>query len=133
MIKLAFLPSATLTAAALLVSSCATTGGADKLAQVRIFNLYRAGVETPLPSTLEGCEPLGPVFATPPAYVGSEVGYFHAEELMPTIRARAARKSADTVLVSFEPHGLQREPPILRATTFRCGSHPLPPELGEPL
>jgi hypothetical protein len=124
-------PSA-LIAAAIVVSSC-TAGLAEKQAQVRIFNLYRRGVESPLPRTLEGCEPLGPVFATPPDYAFQDSRYFDPGELLPTIRAKAARKSADTVLVSFEPQVSQQGPRILRGTTFRCGNQPLPPELGEPL
>lgn len=116
-----------------VVSSCATTDLADREAQVRIFNLYRRGVETPLPRALEGCEPLGPVSATPPAYANQNTGPFDPVQLLPALRAHAARKSADTLLVSFEPHAFIHEPRILRGTTFRCGSQPLPPELGEPL
>ena len=131
---LAFAPSAVLVAAAIVAASCATTDLADKEAQVRIFNLYRTGVVTPLPRTLEGCEPLGPVFATPPEYANQNTGPFDPEQLLPALRARAARKLADTLLVSFEPHASSLyEPRILRGTTFRCGTHPLPPELGEPL
>ncbi|HEX5720031.1 MAG TPA: hypothetical protein VF179_28000 [Thermoanaerobaculia bacterium] len=127
-------PSAALLAAAVVVSSCATADLAEKQAQVRIFNLYRRGVITPLPRTLEGCEPLGPVVATPPEYANQNPGPFDPEQLLPALRARAARKSADTLLVSFEPHSSSLyEPRILRGTTFRCGTHPLPPELGEPL
>jgi hypothetical protein len=118
--------------AAIVVSSCAT-GLPDKPAQVRIFNLYRRGVEAPLPRTLEGCEPLGAVYARAPEYHAQKPGPFDPAELLPAVRAQAARKSADTVLVSFEPHAFQQEPRILRGTTFRCGDHPLPPELGEPL
>jgi hypothetical protein len=127
--------SATLIAAALVASSsCATTGLTDKEAQVRVFNLYRRGVVASLPRTLEGCEPLGPVVATPPEYANQNPGPFDPEQLLPALRARAARKSADTLLVSFEPHPSSLyEPRILRGTTFRCGTHPLPPELGEPL
>lgn len=121
-----------LIAAAIVVSSCAA-GLSEKQAQVRIFNLYRRGVETPLPNTLEGCEALGPVYARAPQYHDQKPGPFDPTELLPAIRGQAARKSADTVLVSFEPHAFQQEPRILRGTTFRCGDHPLPPELGEPL
>jgi hypothetical protein len=130
---LAFAPSAILIAAAVVSSSCATTGFADKQAQVRVFNLYGRGLEVPLPRTLEGCEPLGSVSATAPEYLKQTTGSFEPRDLLPVIRSRAARKSADTVLVSFEPKALQREPRTLRGTAFRCGTHPLPPELGEPL
>ena len=125
--------SATLVAAAFMASSCATTELAAKEAQVRIFNLYRTGVVTPLPQTLEGCESLGAVTATAPEYhqVRSS-GSFDPRDLLPTLRARAARKSADTVLVSFEP-ALQQGHRTVRGTIFRCGTQPLPPELGEPL
>ena len=119
--------------ALVLAASCATAELAEKEAQVRIFNLYRRGVQTPLPRTLEGCEPTGPVSATPPAYANQNTGPFDPVQLLPALRAQAARKSADTLLVSFEPHAFIQEPRILRGTTFRCGTHPLPPELGEPL
>lgn len=125
--------SATLVAAALVASSCATTDLANKEAQVRIFNLYRAGVVTPLPRTLEGCESLGSVTVTAPElFQVQSSGSYDPLDQLPVLRARAARKSADTVLVSFEP-APQRGHRTMRGTIFRCGSQPLPPELGEPL
>jgi hypothetical protein len=125
--------SATLLATAIAISSCATTDVAVKPDQVRIFNLYSTGVEAPLPRTLDGCEPRGSVSATAPEYAGQITGGFEPRELFPVLRARAARKSADTILVFFEPRALQRQPRTLRGTAFRCGSHPLPPEYGEPV
>jgi hypothetical protein len=128
---LSFARTATLIAAALVISSCATAGSADKAAQVRVYNYYRNGIEPP-PTTLDGCEPLGRVTATPPKYQGQTVALYDPRDLLPVIRGRAASKSADTVVVSMEP-GPQREPFILIGTAFRCGGHPVPAELGEPL
>ena len=118
-------------AAAALLWSCASTRSKDTEAQVRVFNVYRTGVEA-LPRELDGCDFLGSVSATVPEIEGG-VGFFDPKGVLPTIRARAARKSADTVLVSIAPEELEHERRTLRGTIFRCGGHPLPLELGEPL
>lgn len=118
-------------AAALLVS-CASTSPEQSEAQVLVFNLYRTGAEA-LPTALEGCDPLGPVSATAPEYGAQGAGFFDPKGLLPTLRSRAARKSADVVAVSFSPGGLERDRRTLRGTAFRCGAHAVPQEWGEPL
>lgn len=117
---------------AALLCSCASTPSADMETEVRVFNVYRTGAETP-PRALAGCEFLGSVSATVPETQAQGVGFFDPKVLLPTIRGRAARKSADAVVVSFNPRVLERERRTLRGTAFRCGNHPLPSELGEPL
>ena len=127
---------------AALLSTCATTQAycetgkrarsGVKEDQVLVFNVYRTGAETPL-RKLKGCDYLGSVSATVPEVQGNSIGIFNPWVLLPTIRARAARKLADTVLVSFAPGPSEAGSPSLRGTAFHCGDHPLPPELGEPL
>jgi hypothetical protein len=119
-------------ATVVLFGSCASTRSAEVGAEVRVFNAYSTGAEAP-PRALEGCEFLGIVSATVPETQAQGIGFFDPKALLPTIRARAARKSADTVVVSFNPRLLEQERRTLRGTAFRCGDHPLPPELGEPL
>ena len=107
------------------------TRPADNKDEVFVFNIYRAGAEAP-PKALDGCDSLGSVSATVPEAAGS-IGIFNPSVLLPTIKARAARKSANTVVVSFAPGAAQYGRPTMRGTAFRCGNQPLPPELGEPL
>lgn len=105
----------------------------DKEDEVFVFNVYRTGGEA-LPRTLDGCDFLGSVSATVPEVETSQsTGIFNPGVLLPTIRDRAARKSANTVVVSFGPGAAEYGRRTLRGTAFRCGNQPLPPELGEPL
>jgi hypothetical protein len=127
------------TLAAALLGGCATTAGptdgsAVSPDEVRVFNVNRTGGETP-PRTLDGCEALGSVSATVPEteMQAHSIGVFDPSVLLPTIRARAARKSADTVVVSFAPGLSESGRRTLRGNAFRCGDRPLPPELGQPL
>lgn len=120
-----------LVAAAALLASCASTGSENLGTEVRVFNIYRTGAEVP-PEALEGCDPLGTVSATAPEYQAQGAGFFDPQGLLPTLRARAARKSADVVVVSFNPGVLEHERRTLRGKTFRCGDA-VPPEWGEPL
>lgn len=115
----------------ILEQSAGWTRPADKKDEVFVFNVYRTGAEV-LPKTIDGCDSLGSVSATVPEVAGS-VGLYDPSVLLPTIKARAARKSADTVVVSFVRGALENGGRTLRGTAFRCGSQPLPPELGEPL
>lgn len=109
------------------------TRPADKMDEVFVFNVYRTGGEK-LPRALDGCESLGSVSTTVPEIETSQsIGIFNPSVLLPTIRARAARKSGNTVVVSFAPSASEYGRPTLRGTAFRCGNQPLPPELGEPL
>ena len=108
------------------------TRPADKKDEVFVFNVYRAGGEA-LPRALDGCEFLGSVSATVPELEGQGTGIFDPSALLPTIKARAARKSADTVVVAFGLGTWESGRRTLRGTAFRCGDQPLPPELGEPL
>jgi len=105
---------------------------ASREGEVLVFNTFRTGGEAP-PRALEGCEFLGPVSATVPEVQGQSIGIFNPAALLPTIRGLAARKSADTVLVAFAPGASEYGRRTLRGTAFRCGDHPLPAELGEPL
>ena len=107
------------------------TRPADQKDEVFVFNIYRTGGEA-LPKKIDGCDSLGSVSATVPEVAGS-IGLFDPSVLLPTIKARAARKSANTVVVSFVRGASESGRRTLRGTAFRCGSQPLPPELGEPL
>jgi TonB family protein len=102
-----------------------------KMNEVFVFNVYRTGAES-LPKKLAGCDSLGSVSATLPEVAGS-IGLFDPSVLLPTIKARAERKSANTLVVSFVPGASEYGRRTLRGTAFRCGNEPLPPELGEPL
>lgn len=109
------------------------TRPAGKEDEIFVFNVYRTGAET-LPRALAGCGFLGVVSATIPEVDSSQsIGLFDPAALLPTIRARAARKSANTVVVSFAPGPSEYGRRTLRGTAFRCGDQPLPPELGKPL
>lgn len=121
-----------LASAALLASCASSTAPAPLGTEVRVFNIYRTGADVP-PTALEGCEPLGTVSATAPEYDAQGAGFFDPKGLLPILRARAARKSADVVVVSFNPGALEHERRTLRGRAFRCGAHVVPPELGEPL
>src|SRR5215216_7685228 len=117
----------------LLERSVGWTRPADQKDEVFVFNVYRTGGET-LPRALDGCDFLGSVSATVPEIETSQsIGIFDPSVLLPTIRARAVRKSANTVVVSFAPRASEYGRRTLRGTAFRCGDQPLPPELGEPL
>ena len=108
------------------------TRPADKKDEVFVFNAGRTGAEA-LPKTLEGCDFVGSVYATVPETIGGSVGFFDPKGLLPTLRERAARKSANTVVVSFAPGAWESGRRTLRGNAFRCGSEPLPAELGGPL
>src|SRR6185295_10033630 len=112
----------------LLERSVGWTRSAGNEDEVFVFNVYRTGGEA-LPRVLDGCAFLGSVSATVPEVIG----FFDPSVLLPTIRARAVRKSANTVVVSFFPGASEYRVRTLRGTAFRCGNQPLPPELGEPL
>jgi TonB family protein len=117
----------------LLEEGVGWTRPADKMDEVFVFNVYRTGGEK-LPRTLDGCEFLSSVSATVPEIeTAQSIGIFNPSVLLPTIKARAARKSANTVVVSFVPGASEFGRRTLRGTAFRCGNQPLPPELGEPL
>jgi TonB family protein len=115
----------------LLERSVGWTRPADKKDEIFVFNVYRTGAEV-LPKALDGCDSLGSVSATLPEVAGS-IGLFDPSVLLSTIRARAARKSANIVVVSFVPGASELGRRTLRGTAFRCGDKPLPAELGEPL
>ena len=117
--------------AAAVITACASAPD-PSAEKVRVFNVYRTGAEVP-PATLDGCEALGAVSATAPETDAHSTGIFDPKGLLPTIRARAARKSADVVVLSFDPSGYQSERRMLRGTSFRCGGRELPPDLGTPL
>jgi TonB family protein len=114
----------------LLERSVGWTRPVDKPDEVFVFNIYRTGGEA-LPRALDGCDFLGSVSATVPEMGG--MGIFNPSVLLPTIRARAARKSANTVVVSFAPGASEYGRRTLRGNAFRCGNEPLPSDLGEPL
>ena len=105
---------------------------ADKKDEVFVFNIGRTGAEA-LPKTLEGCDFVGSIYATIPEAIGGSVGFFDPRGLLPTLRERAAHKSANTVVVSLDPGAWESGRRTLRGNAFRCGSQPLPAELGEPL
>ena len=126
------LQNSQLLVAAALITACASAPDERAEQQVQVFNIYRTGVEVP-PSTMDGCEALGAVSATAPEPDAQGAGFFDPKGLLPTIRARAARKSADVVILSFDPSGLEYERRTLRGTSFRCGARELPPDLGAPL
>jgi TonB family protein len=105
---------------------------ADKKDEVFVFNVGRSGAEA-LPKTLEGCDFVSSVSATIPEAIGGSVGAFDPMGLLPTLRERAAYKSANTVVVSVAPGAWESGRRTLRGNAFRCGSQPLPAELGEPL
>lgn len=105
----------------------------DQPDEVFVFNIYRTGSES-LPRTLDGCDYRGSVSASAPGIETSQsISLFNPNALLPTIKAQAARKSADTVVVSFAPGPSEYGRSRLRGNAFRCGSQTLPPELGEPL
>jgi hypothetical protein len=108
------------------------TRPADKKDEVFVFNVGRTGAEA-LPKTLEGCDFVSSVYATIPETMGGSVGSFDPLGLLPTLRERAAHKSANTVVVSVAPGAWESGRRTLRGNAFRCGSQPLPAELGEPL
>lgn len=112
------------------------TGGwalpADRKDEVFVFNVYRTGAEA-LPRSLDGCDFLGSVSATVPEVQAQSIGLFDPSVLLPTIRARAVRKSANIVVVSFAPGPSEYGRRTLHGIAFRCGNQPLPPELGDPL
>lgn len=105
---------------------------ADKKDEVFVFNVGRTGAEA-LPKSLEGCDFVSSVYATIPEAIGGSVGIFNPLGLLPTLRERAAHKSANTVVVSVAPGASESGRRTLRGNAFRCGSQPLPAELGEPL
>ncbi len=108
------------------------TRPADKKDEVFVFNIGRTGAEA-LPKTLEGCDFVGSVYATIPEAVGGSVEFSNPLGLLPTLRERAAHKSANTVVVSVARGAWESGRQALRGNAFRCGSQPLPAELGEPL
>jgi TonB family protein len=108
------------------------TRPADKKDEVFVFNVGRTGAEA-LPKTLEGCDFVSSIYATIPEAIGGSVGAFDPMGLLPTLRERAAHKSANTVVVSVAPGAWESGRRTLRGNAFRCGSQPLPAELGEPL
>lgn len=106
---------------------------ADQQDEVFVFNIYRTGSEA-LPRALDGCDFLGSVSASAPGIETSQsIELFNPDALLPTIKAQAVRKSANTVVVSFAPGPSEYGRSRLRGNAFRCGNQPLPPELGEPL
>jgi len=108
------------------------TRPSDKKDEVFVFNVGRTGAEA-LPKTIEGCDFVSSVYATIPETMGGSVGVFDPLGLLPTLRERAAHKSANTVVVSVPPGASESGRRTLRGNAFRCGSQPLPAELGEPL
>lgn len=116
----------------LLERAAGWTRPADNEDEVFAFNVYRAGAEA-LPRALDGCDFLGSVSATIPEIGSQGSGIYDPTGVLPTIKARAARKSANTVVVSFIPGPSEYGRRTLHGTAFRCGNQPLPPELGEPL
>jgi len=108
------------------------TRPADKKDEVFVFNVGRTGAEA-LPKTIEGCDFVSSVYATIPETMGGSFGVFDPLGLLPTLRERAAHKSANTVVVSVPPGASESGRRTLRGNAFRCGSQPLPAELGEPL
>ena|SRR6185295_1610951 len=117
----------------LLERNVGWTRPADNKDEVFVFNVYKTGGEA-LPRVLDGCDFLGTVSATVPEIeTAQSIGIFNPGVLLPTIRARAARKSANTIVVSFGPGASEYGRRTLRGNVFRCGSQPLPAELGEPL
>ena len=86
----------------LLEGSVGWTRPADKQDEVFVFNVGRTGAEA-LPKTLEGCDFVSSIYATIPETIGGSVGFFDPIGLLPTLRERAAHKSANTVVVSFAP------------------------------
>jgi TonB family protein len=105
---------------------------ADKKDEVFVFNVGRTGAEA-LPKTLEGCDFVSSISATIPETIGGSAGFFDPMGLLPTLRERAVHKSANTVVVSLAPGSWESGRRSLRGNAFRCGSQPLPAELGEPL
>lgn len=108
------------------------TRPADKKDDVLVFNVGRTGAEA-LPKTLEGCDFVSSIYATIPEAIGGSAGIFNPIGLLPTLRERAARKSANTVVVSYASGSWESGRRTLRGNAFRCGSQPLPAEFGEPL
>lgn len=104
------------------------TRPADKEDEVFVFNVYRTGAEAP-PRELHACEFLGWVSASIPEV---STGAYSPLSLLPAIKLRAARKSANTVVVSHSGE-FEQGSRTLRGTAFRCGNEPLPLKLGEPL
>jgi hypothetical protein len=110
-----------------------TTSAPSTSEPVKFYNAFRTGSET-LPTAIEGCESLGSVSASAPQIAGSvPSGFFNPKPLLETLDLRARRKGADTGVVLIDPSILQQDSPTLRATIFRCGDHPVPPEVGTPL
>jgi hypothetical protein len=133
----------TLSAISAVLCSCVATAPTHTAASVRVYNIYKTGSEA-IPRQIDGCKSLGSVSAmaadyspggllTTPAYDRQGLASFDPQPVLQTIRARAARKSADTVIVSFNPGVLEWKRRNLRARAFQCGTHPLPPTFGEPL
>lgn len=108
-----------------------TTSAPPSSEPVKFYNAFRTGSET-LPTAIEGCESLGSVSASAPEVAGN-TGFNDPKPLLETLDLRARRKGADTGVVLLEPGLLQGGGRTLRATIFRCGGHPVPPEVGTPL
>ena len=121
-----------LAATAAVLLSCASAPSSDQVSQVRVFNVYRTGAEVP-PSLIHGCESLGAVSATAPEYDAQGAGFFDPKGLLPTIRARAAAKLADVVVVAFKPGALEHERRTIRGNAFRCRTQSVPLEFGDEL
>ena len=132
----------TLCATSVFLCSCATAALPEAAANVRIYNIHGSGSET-LPREIDGCKSLGSVSATAAEYRSGglprspggdrHVAVFDPQPVLQTIRARAARKAADTVIVSFNPGFGEWRRRTLPARAFRCGSHPLPSSFGKPI
>jgi TonB family protein len=106
---------------------------ADKKDEVYVFNVGWTGPGAALPKKIEGCDFVDSVYATIPETVGSSVGFFDPKGLLPTLRERAAHKSANTVVVVIPSGAWEAGRRTLRGNAFRCGNQPLPAELGDPI
>lgn len=118
---------------ALLFLGCATTSAKPATEPVKFYNAFRTGSES-LPTVIEGCEALGSVSASAPEMDNSvTTGFFDPKPLLEILDLRARKRGADTGVVLIATRLLPQGSRTLRATIFRCGDHPVPPEVGTPL
>jgi hypothetical protein len=121
---------------AFLFLGCGTTSAKPSSEPVKFYNAFRTGSETQtLPTAIDGCESLGSITASTPELEMSLGADERAtlDYLLATLDLHARRRGADIGVVLIELWVHFQGQRTLRANLFRCGDHPVPPEMGMPI